>query len=113
MGDDRVDSLTTDPMPITKGKKIGPNTTASSLRTRSDGLPVDIQRQIYLDLEDAQFEFDSNTSLSKVTRTVTENRPGLYGLGDDKTTADVKLFNSVSNKIRRLRERKKSDPSEY
>ena len=100
-------------MPITKGKKIGPNTTASSLRTRSDGLPVDIQRQIYLDLEDAQFEFDSNTSLSKVTQTVTENRPGLCGLGDDKTTADVKLFNSVSNKIRRLRERKKSDPSEY
>mgnify|MGYP005846329533 CR=1 FL=1 len=91
-------------MPLAKGTKLTKRS-PQLYRTRADGLHIDIQKKLLLDLECGKF--DNNTLPSEIV----ESRTDWYG--HPKKKAQAKLVTSVKDKIRRLRELKAKDPAEY
>ena len=90
-------------MPARKGSKL--KRRPQRFRTRKDGLHINIQKQLLIDLESQTFAADVPPGL------IVESRPELYG--DPSKPEDAKLVKSCSDKIRRLRELKVKDPQEY
>ena len=80
-----------------RGSKVARN----QYNSRSDGLPWDVVRYIYIDLESGLFDPESPAVIA-------DSRPEVYG--DPK---DFKLRKAVKDKVRSVRKLKQDNENSY
>ena len=86
-------------MPDTKTKA-----TSSDNRARRAKLPDYVQRQIFLDIESKDLEHRSAADIVK-------KKPKIYG--NPKEEEDEKRIRAARDRIRFLRSKRKTNPSQY